>query len=164
MVGSSTTALPDASLPASLLHVQREPCSAWFLALLYLLCNTNASPPLTFMSPHTHTQVFACKAQVSEAQGNLQALLPRLAAAARVPSLSYVSIQNQGSYLVELPAGRQDVPAGWDKVSRGSRGKATCSLLFTRATKGVRASAVAVHHPAPQLHHDVHVVELASMV
>lgn len=61
-------------------------------------------------------QVFACSAAVSGAEAHLQELLPKLAASARVRSLSYVSIQNQGNYLVELPAARTDVPKGWDKV------------------------------------------------
>lgn len=62
--------------------------------------------------------MFACKAAVSGAGAHLQELLPKLAAAAGVRALSYVSIQNQGNYLVELPAARTDVPAGWDKVGR----------------------------------------------
>lgn len=61
-------------------------------------------------------QVFACSAAVSGAEAHLQELLPKLAASAGVRSLSYVSIQNQGNYLVELPAARTDVPKGWDKV------------------------------------------------
>ncbi len=62
-------------------------------------------------------QVFACRAAVSAAEAHLEALLPKLASTAGVRSLSYVSIQNQGNYLVELPAARTDVPAGWQKVS-----------------------------------------------
>lgn len=61
-------------------------------------------------------QVFACRAAVASAEAHLQALLPQLASTAGVRSLSYVSIQNQGNYLVELPAVRTDVPAGWQKV------------------------------------------------
>lgn len=61
-------------------------------------------------------QVHAASEAVAAAEQHLQALLPRLAKAAGVPSLSYVTIQNQGSFLVELPAGRTNVPAGWQKV------------------------------------------------
>lgn len=64
-------------------------------------------------------QVFACAAAVSSAESHLQGLLPQLAAAAGVPSLSYVSVQNQGNWMVELPATRTDIPQGWEKV--GSR-------------------------------------------
>lgn len=61
-------------------------------------------------------QVFACRAAVSDAERHLQELLPKLAATAGVRTLSYVTIQNQGNYLLELPAARTDVPKGWDKV------------------------------------------------
>jgi hypothetical protein len=61
-------------------------------------------------------QVFACAAAVAAAEAHLQGLLPRLASAAGVSSLSYVAIQNQGSYMVELPASRTSVPQGWEKV------------------------------------------------
>jgi hypothetical protein len=64
-------------------------------------------------------QVFGRKAAVAAAESHLQELLPKLAAAAGVRGLSYVSIQNQGNYLVELPAARTDVPPGWDKVGVG---------------------------------------------
>jgi hypothetical protein len=61
-------------------------------------------------------QVFACKTAVSDAERHLHELLPKLAATAGVRTLSYVTIQNQGNYLLELPAARTDVPKGWDKV------------------------------------------------
>lgn len=66
--------------------------------------------------PFTSTQVFSCQAAVAAAEEHLQQLLPKLAATAGVASLSYTTIQNQGSYLVELPATRTNVPQGWDKV------------------------------------------------
>jgi hypothetical protein len=61
-------------------------------------------------------QVFAAAAAVAAAEVHLQGLLPRLASAAGVSSLSYVAIQNQGAYMVELPASRTSVPQGWEKV------------------------------------------------
>lgn len=64
-------------------------------------------------------QVFGCRAAVAAAEAHLQGLLPQLASSAGVRSLSYVSIQNQGNYLVELPAARADVPDGWQKVGVG---------------------------------------------
>jgi hypothetical protein len=60
-------------------------------------------------------QVFACRTAVSDAERHLQELLPKLAATAGVRTLSYVTIQNQGNYLLEMAA-RTDVPKGWDKV------------------------------------------------
>jgi DNA mismatch repair protein MSH3 len=60
--------------------------------------------------------VHACREAVVAAEAHLQALLPKLAATAGVRSCSYVTIQNQGTYLVELPADFARVPAGWEKV------------------------------------------------
>ncbi len=37
-------------------------------------------------------------------------LLPVLRKALRLPRLDYVSVQNQGDYLIEVPAERKDVP------------------------------------------------------
>ena len=38
------------------------------------------------------------------------ALLPVLRKALRLPRLEYVSVQNQGDFLIEVPAERKDVP------------------------------------------------------
>jgi hypothetical protein len=85
-----------------------------------------------------HMQVFACAAAVAAAEAHLQALLPQLAAAAGVASLSYVAIQNQGSYMVELPASRTSVPQGWEKV-RGTFDECCLQLVLS----GVHTTAVA---------------------
>lgn len=61
-------------------------------------------------------QVFERAKAVSAAEAHLQSLLPRLARAAGVGRLSYVSVQNQGDFLLELPADRASVPQGWVKV------------------------------------------------
>jgi hypothetical protein len=61
-------------------------------------------------------QVHAQAAAVAAAEAHLQGLLPSLAATAGVAVLEYVSIQNQGNYLVELPAARTTVPQGWEKA------------------------------------------------
>ena len=61
-------------------------------------------------------QVFERAEAVVQAEAHLQGLLPQLARSAGVGRLSYVSIQNQGDWLVELPADRTSVPAGWEKV------------------------------------------------
>lgn len=58
------------------------------------------------------------RAALAAAEAALAALLPRLAAQLGVRSLGYVSLQNQGDYLVEVP---QDlvprVPRDWLRVS-----------------------------------------------
>lgn len=66
---------------------------------------------------------------MSGAEAHLQDLLPKLAAAAGVRSLSYVSIQNQGNYLLELPAARTDVPQGWDKVRPSIQSAEVCKSV-----------------------------------
>lgn len=87
-------------------------------------------------------QVHACREAVAAAEAHLQALLPKLAAAAGVRSCSYVTIQNQGTYLVELPADFARVPAGWEKVGRRvhlvahDAGAATWPTLHTPACGG----------------------------
>lgn len=96
------------------------------MALIHYCCSLPATPhppptpPTRIHTPTTTTttiaQVFACQAAVSAAEDHLQQLLPQLASTAGVASLSYVSILNQGNYLVELPAARTKVPKGWDKV------------------------------------------------
>jgi DNA mismatch repair protein MSH3 len=53
---------------------------------------------------------------MAAAEAHLRGLLPQLAQAAGVGRLQYVSIQNQGDWLVELPAERTAVPQGWEKV------------------------------------------------
>ena len=40
----------------------------------------------------------------------LQALLPALRKQLRLPRLEYVSIQNQGDWMIEVPADRRDIP------------------------------------------------------
>ena len=43
--------------------------------------------------------------------------------ALRLPRLEYVSVQNQGDFLVEVPAEREDVP---QVLSRQSQAHASC--------------------------------------
>ena len=40
----------------------------------------------------------------------MQALLPTLRKQLRLPRLDYVSIINQGDYMIEVPADRSDIP------------------------------------------------------
>lgn len=40
----------------------------------------------------------------------MQALLPALRKQLRLPRLEYVSIQNQGDWMIEVPADRRDIP------------------------------------------------------
>ncbi|KAI8469096.1 MAG: muts domain V-domain-containing protein [Monoraphidium minutum] len=71
-----------------------------------------------FASRGRFPEVFERAEAVAAAAAHLQGLLPQLARAAGVPAsrMRYVSIQNQGDYLVELPADRDSVPTGWEKV------------------------------------------------
>eukprot|EP00879_Flechtneria_rotunda_P029922 GHRR01032389.1.p1 GENE.GHRR01032389.1~~GHRR01032389.1.p1 ORF type:complete len:502 (+),score=204.36 GHRR01032389.1:576-2081(+) len=91
------------------------------------------------------TQVFDWTEEVSAAELHLQNLLPKLAAVAGVPSLSYVSIQNQGNYMVELPASRMEVPQGWGKVC-GT--KQVCRYHPLEVKEGMAALARAQEHLA----------------
>ncbi len=58
-----------------------------------------------------------CQRNVVAAEQHLQQLLPQLARTAGVRKLEYRSVQNQGDYLIELPAERKDVPRGWERVT-----------------------------------------------
>jgi hypothetical protein len=92
-------------------------CAEAELPVMYVLLSMPCLPSLLVLPLLLLPQVFACAAAVAAAEAHLQALLPRLASAAGVSSLSYVAIQNQGSYMVELPASRTSVPQGWEKVT-----------------------------------------------
>lgn len=61
-------------------------------------------------------QVFDRKAAVADAEHHLQQLLPSLCRAAGVRHLEYITIQNQGTYLLELPTEHKKIPPGWEKV------------------------------------------------
>lgn len=103
--------------------------------------------PAALITPACAFQVFTAAQAVSDAEAHLQGLLPQLAAAAGVSRLSYVSIMNQGSWLIELPATRADVPAGWEKVSlslRESAGEtgARAASRGERAASGAAAGRV----------------------
>ena len=51
-----------------------------------------------------------CKEDVANAETALQDILRDLRRQLRLPSLEYKTVQNQGEYLIEVPAERTDVP------------------------------------------------------
>ena len=51
-----------------------------------------------------------CKEDVANAETALQDILKDLRRQLRLPSLEYKTVQNQGEYLIEVPAERVDVP------------------------------------------------------
>lgn len=112
---------PTPCLPPFLLSIP-PPHKGSYLAIaptfsLFPLSNSSHVDLMcSFADSLSLNQVFSCQAAVAAAEEHLQQLLPKLASTAGVTSLSYVTIQNQGSYLVELPATRTNVPPGWDKV------------------------------------------------
>ena len=54
--------------------------------------------------------VFTKAAALQEAKQELEDLLPGLRKLLRLPRLHFVTLANQGDYLVEVPAERRDVP------------------------------------------------------
>ncbi|GIL82562.1 hypothetical protein Vretifemale_11355, partial [Volvox reticuliferus] len=70
-----------------------------------------------FMDRERFPGVWAAKDAVRAEEDNLQSLLPSLARAVGLPTLSYVNIQNQGNFLVEVPVEvEKRVPRTWHKV------------------------------------------------
>lgn len=63
-----------------------------------------------FASADRFPRVFAAKKEMEEAEAGLQGLLPELRKRLRLPRLDFVSVQNQGTYLIEVPVERKDVP------------------------------------------------------
>ncbi|CAL8467013.1 g6549 [Coccomyxa elongata] len=70
-----------------------------------------------FISEERFPEVFEARQAVADADATLVNLLPVLRKALRLPRLDYVSVQNQGDFLIEVPAERKDVPREWEKVS-----------------------------------------------
>ncbi|KXZ50487.1 hypothetical protein GPECTOR_16g662 [Gonium pectorale] len=67
--------------------------------------------------------VWAAKDAVRAAEEHLQSLLPSLARAVGLPTLSYTTIQNQGTHLVEVPVeAERRVPRAWHKGRREDAG------------------------------------------
>ncbi|GIL42502.1 hypothetical protein Vafri_461, partial [Volvox africanus] len=70
-----------------------------------------------FVDKERFPDVWAAKDAVRAEEDNLQSLLPSLARAVGLPTLSYVNIQNQGNFLVEVPVeAEKRVPRTWHKV------------------------------------------------
>jgi hypothetical protein len=73
-------------------------------------------------TPHVLQQSRAPPWRMCGGMAAPQGLLPSLARAVGLPALCYVTIQNQGSYLVEVPVeAEKRVPRAWHKVGRGVR-------------------------------------------
>ncbi|CAD7699127.1 unnamed protein product [Ostreobium quekettii] len=69
-----------------------------------------------FQSRERFPDVVTCREGVKAAEAGLQDLLPRLSRQIGVPCLQYVSIQNQGDFLVELPSDFRGSLPNWEKV------------------------------------------------
>ena len=71
---------------------------------------------LLLACPAAFPETAACKAVVASAEAALASLLPRLRQEAGLPRLEFVSVHNQGSHLLELPANSSRVPPSWSRV------------------------------------------------
>ncbi|GMH38216.1 hypothetical protein BSKO_06100 [Bryopsis sp. KO-2023] len=69
-----------------------------------------------FVREDRFPEVIGAKLRVRNAEKQLERILPQLAKQVRMCKLSYVSIQNQGHHLVELPKGHKQVPTTWSKI------------------------------------------------
>ena len=69
-----------------------------------------------FLSPEHVPAVREGRARVAGVEARLEECLREFRRALRQPALKYVSVQNQGHFLVELPVAFRGVPAGWEKV------------------------------------------------
>ena len=63
-----------------------------------------------FASEERFPRVFQLAAELADAEAALEGLLPGLRKQLGLPRLAYISLANQGDYLVEVPADRRDVP------------------------------------------------------
>ena len=63
-----------------------------------------------FASEEQFQRVFQLAAELAEAEAALEGLLPGLRKLLGLPRLAYISLANQGDYLIEVPADRRDVP------------------------------------------------------
>ncbi|KAK9916549.1 hypothetical protein WJX75_003960 [Coccomyxa subellipsoidea] len=70
-----------------------------------------------FISEERFPEVFEARQGVADADAGLAKLLPVLRKTLRLPRLEYVSVQNQGDFLIEVPADRKDIPREWEKIS-----------------------------------------------
>ena len=63
-----------------------------------------------FASEDRFPRVFERAAELADAEAALEGLLPGLRRLLGLPRLAYISLANQGDYLIEVPADRRDVP------------------------------------------------------
>jgi len=73
---------------------------------------------LVFGDPEKYEKVFERKKQVDHILNQLEDMKPVLASSLGLDKFEYVSIQNQGEYLIEVPTDMEKrVPSTWIKVS-----------------------------------------------
>ncbi len=84
-----------------------------------------------FASEDRFLRVFQLAAELTDAEAALEGLLPGLKKQLGLPRLAYISLANQGDYLVEVPADRRDVPK--------ARIGAACALHVPRGCLGSAA-------------------------
>ena len=70
-----------------------------------------------FASEERFPRVFQLAAELAGAEAALEGLLPGLRRQLGLPRLVYISLANQGDYLIEVPADRRDVPKVGDLSS-----------------------------------------------
>lgn len=71
---------------------------------------------LLLACPATFPETAACKAAVASSEASLASLLPQLRREAGIASLEFVSVHNQGTHLLELPANSSRIPPAWVHV------------------------------------------------
>ena len=63
-----------------------------------------------FASEDRFPRVIQLAAELADAEAGLEGLLPGLRRQLGLPRLAYISLANQGDYLIEVPAERRDIP------------------------------------------------------
>eukprot|EP00884_Botryococcus_braunii_P017424 jgi/Botrbrau1/4365/Bobra.105_2s0012.1 len=61
-------------------------------------------------------KLFRARERLRDSEKALLGLLPQLRKQLGMPRLDYCTIQNQGSYMIEIPVERTDIPKDWEKV------------------------------------------------
>ncbi|KAK9814927.1 hypothetical protein WJX73_002195 [Symbiochloris irregularis] len=96
-----------------------------------------------FRSEGRFPDVTRCRLEVDASKDALQALLPPLRKQLRMPRLEYVSVQNQGDWMIEVPADRRDIPPDWEKVCST---KKTNRFHPPQVSAAMEALALATEH------------------
>ena len=91
-------------------HLQAGDAAREMLALIHEDAAEQNNKIGLFKSHQRFPKVFQQRQELSVCEDTLAGLLPALAKELRVPRLEFVSMQNQGDYLIEVDASRKDVP------------------------------------------------------